>query len=84
MYRITYPDTFLLLFEQLQQGFKVVVVGINDAGVDFAAGRMMAGGMEEEGDVAVAALVAVGAEVTEHREGCIAVGRSLFTFNVVA
>ena len=58
---------------EAEEGFEVVVVGIDDAGIDFGTGWMVACGMEEEGGVAVVALIARGAEVDEHIDGGLAI-----------
>ena len=63
----------LLQVFEAENGFEVVVVGIDDAGIDFGTGWMVAGGMEEEGGVAVAALIARGAEIGEHIDGGLTV-----------
>ena len=49
---------FRLQSLQSEQRLQVVVVGIDDAGVNLAASRMMARAVEQEGSVPVTALVA--------------------------
>ena len=63
----------LLQAFEVEEGFEVVVVGIDDAGIDFGTGGMVAGGMEEEGGAQVATLIARGAEVGEHIDGGLTV-----------
>ena len=53
--------------------FDVIVVGIDDAGINLGSGRSVPGGMDEEGDIAVAALITLGAEVSQHGDGGLVV-----------
>ena len=55
-----------------EQGFQIVIVGINDAGVNLASGRMVAGAVHQEGNVRFIATI-VGRKVGKHADGLVVV-----------
>lgn len=67
---------------EAQQSFEVVVVGVDDGGVDFRASRVMAYGVVEEGAAMGGGAVAVGAERGKHFLGTVAVAVGFLSLHV--
>lgn len=67
---------------EAEEGFEVVVVGVDDGGVDFRAGGVMAYGVVEEGAAMGRGAVAVGAERGKHFLGAVAVAVGFLALDV--